>query len=454
MTTVDLLIRGCMVLLPDMSLLRDAAIAIREKHIVAIETDPAAIRGYQAAEVIDGAGKLAMPGFVDAHTHSAQQLLRGSVVDELPMIWTRILVPFESALTPEEVYAGSMLMMVEHIRAGITAFADAGGPHMEGTAQAVVEAGVRAVIAPSTMDTGAFIPPAMLSTVESAISRTETLHKAYHGAGEGRVKVWFGLRQVMTSTPALVEAVAARAREMGTGVHFHLAEHMAEVAHCLENYKLRPAFWLDRHGLLGPHTIAGHCVRLSDEEILLLKERDANAVHCPHANLGSHGFSKTPLLLALGVNVGLGNDGASGVRLDHFNQMRLLRSAMQAYHGVNINDPLTLPALQALRMATHGGARALGIHEETGTLEVGKKADVILLDLNRPHFSPTANVPKSVVTVAGPDDVCDVIVDGRVLLRDRVLTHLDEEAIRRRAGEVMLAVGKRAGLDHSAAYVG
>ncbi len=452
MTKLDLLVRNCHTLLSDFSVLPDAYIGIHDSRIVWMDTQKPQKENIQTSEIIDGSGKLAMPGFVDAHTHASQQLLRGSVVDELPMVWTRILVPFESNLSPEENYKGALLFCIENLKAGTTTFADAGGPHMESVARAVVETGIRAAISRSTMDSGAVVPDKMIESTQDAINNTEKLYKDWHNSGDGRVKIWFGLRQAMTSTPELMQAVAEQSRKYKTGVHIHLAEHLAEVAHCLTNYKMRPAEWFDSFGLLGPNLIAAHSVRLSDKEILLMSDRQTNAVHCPHSNLGNHGFSKTPLLMALGVNIGLGTDGVAGTRLNMFEPMRLLKFAMQARHGIDINDPVALPALDTLKMATQGGARSVMLQDEIGTLEVGKKADIILLDINRPHLSPTAHLPKTVATKAGPDDVNDVIVDGKLIIKDRTFLHLDEEKIRREAGEAMLAVGKRANLELGLPY--
>ncbi len=453
MPEYDLLIRGCHLLRPDLTTTPGVTIAIQGSRIAALLAGADADAARGRAE-IDGGGTLAMPGLVDGHTHAAQQLLRGSVTDEMPMIWARILVPFESNLTPEEAYAGAMLFCLENLKAGITAFADAGGPHMDQVAEAVLRTGMRACIARSTMDTGAFIPPAMLQTAAEAVRSTEDLYQAYHNAGDGRVRIWFGLRQAMTSTPALAEAVAARSKDLNTGVHIHLAEHLDEVNHCLTRYGMRPAEWFDSFGLLGPNLIAGHCIRLSDKEVMLVAQRQVGVVHCPRSNLGSHGFGKTPLLLALGATVALGTDGASGTRLDLFEQMRLIKSATHARFGIEINDPMSLPALETLRMATQGGARALMQADDLGTLEVGKKADLILLDLNAPHLSPTANLPKTIATVAGPADVRDVIVDGRVIIRERAFVRLDEAEIRARAAEALRSISRKAGLNTAYGYFG
>ncbi len=423
-----------------------SAIAINDGRIVQIGPSTSLESAYRTDYHICGAGKLALPGMVDAHTHACQQLLRGRITDEPPMIWVRFLVPFESALEPEDVYWSGMACCSEMIHAGITSFADSGGRHMGEVARAAEQTGLRACIARSTMDAAEFVPANMKDTVQSAIAETEALYRDWHGRANGRIQVWFALRQVMTSTPQLVRAVASDARQYATGVHIHLAEHLREVEHCVVNYRLRPAEWLDSLGLLGPNVLAAHCVVLSDREVQLLVERGTVPVHCPRSNLHSHGFPKTPLLLALGSAIGLGSDGASSAAIDLFEGMRLLKSACQAHYGLPINDATVLPIRDAWRIATLGGARALGLQDDIGTLEAGKKADLILLDVTGPHFAPTHNLVNTMVMAGRPHDVTDVIIDGTVVMRDRVLTRVDEAEIRARATEHMQAVAQRANL--------
>jgi len=441
----ELLIHDTTVLLPDLTLKDRSAIAIGGGKIEAIGDSAALQREYHPATRLDGTDKVAMPGMVDAHTHACQQLLRGRIVDEPPMIWVRFLVPFESQLEPDDVYWSAMLCCVEMIKSGITSFADAGGRHMDQVARAVADSGLRACIARSTMDSAEFVPANMKDSAADAIARTEELYTAWNGKANDRIHVWFALRQVMTSTPALVEAVAERARRLRTGIHIHLAEHLREVEHCLVNYRRRPAEWLDSLGLLGPDVLAAHCVVLSDREVQLLVERGTVPVHCPRSNLHSHGFPKTPLFLSLGSPIGLGSDGAATARIDLWENMRLLKSATQARYGLPINDPTVLPVEDALRMATSGGARALRLQDRVGTLEAGKRADVILVRYSGPHLAPTHNLLRSLVMAGSPDDVSDVIVDGELLMQERRLTQLDEQEVIRKATEHMRAVSARAG---------
>ncbi len=452
MTKVDILIDGCEVLQPDFSILHDAVILIKDGVIVKIVEKSELDSSYTGELTIEGDGKLAIPGLIDAHTHATQTLLRGSVVDEMPMIWARILVPFESSIKPEEVYAGAMLFCLENIKAGITTFADAGGTHMAEVCKAAITTGMRAIITRSTMDQGEFIPDSMKDSVDVAIAKTEALYHAFHGAANERIQVWFGLRQLLTTTPALAEAISIRSKELNTGVHAHLAEHFDEVSYSLTNYKMRPAEWFDHYGLLGPNFIGAHSIKLSDGEIELLRDRDASAVHCPVSNLRSHGFSKTPFMVTRGLTIGLGTDGASGMRLDMFELMRLLKNAMQARYGIEINDPIVLPLMAVFKMATMGGARAVMQEKHIGSLEIGKKADVVLLAIKSLHLSPTADLPKTMVLAAGPSDVNDVIIDGQCVLKDRHFLQFDEDEIRVKAGEALLRVGKSAGLRLPSVY--
>jgi 5-methylthioadenosine/S-adenosylhomocysteine deaminase len=441
----DLLIDDVVALMPDMTLMRDAALAVEGSRIVALDRASKVRSEYRASTVLDGRGRVALPGLVDAHTHVCQQLLRGRITDEPPMIWVKFLVPYESQLAPEDVYWSAMLSGVEMIKAGITSFADAGGCHMREAARAVQTLGLRACIARSTMDSAEFVPDTMKDTTTGAIQKTEALFDDWHGKGDGRIRIWFALRQVMTSTPALVKGIAASARERGTGVHIHLAEHLREVEHCVVNYQLRPAEWLDSLGFLGPDVLAAHSVVLSDREVKLVVERGTMPVHCPRSNLNSHGFPKTPLFLALGSPIGLGTDGASGGKIDLFAEGRLLKSAIQASRGLPINDATVVPVEAILRMATQGGARALMMQDDVGTLAVGKKADVILIDQTAPHMSPTHHLLRTLVMCATPHDVQDVIVNGRVLMRDRMLAEIDEQEVIRKAAEHLRAVARRAG---------
>ena len=202
----DLLIQNVSVLMPDFSVKEGKNIYVKDSRIVKI-ADAAADDAKEAKEVISGRGKLVMPGLIDGHTHTCQQLLRGRTANEYPMVWTRILVPFESNLTPEDCYYSAKLACLEMIKSGTTAFAESGSTHMGDVAEAVKESGMRAAIARSTMDIGGAIPDSMKISAEKNMQLTQDLYEKYQGAGEGRLDIWFAIRQVMTCSPELIREI-------------------------------------------------------------------------------------------------------------------------------------------------------------------------------------------------------------------------------------------------------
>ena len=396
-------------------------------------------------QIIDGHGLLAMPGLIDAHHHNAQQLLRAKPIDEYPMVWTRFLVPFESNLTPEDMYISSQLSALEMIKSGTTAFADAGGPHMEMTAKVALESGMRAVIARSVMDMGGNIPDSMKCSAEENIRRTCELFDEWNGAGDGRIRIWFGIRQVMTCSEKLLRLTSEKAKELGTGMHAHLCEHKDEVSFCLTNYRMRPAAWLDETGCLGPNLLTAHNVVLSEDDITLLAERHVGTVHCPRSNLTNHGFPKTPRMLRQGLSIGLGSDGACTSSLSLWDEVKVLRNGIIAYWGLPIFDPVVLPIASLLRMMSQGGADAIMQGDTLGSIEVGKKADMILIDIDQPHISPTHNLPATLVESVNAGDVRHSIIDGRIIMKDRTVLTMDEEKIMYEAKRAMADISSRAG---------
>lgn len=444
MTKCDILIRGCRVLQPDMTISGTCSVAIDKTMICKIGPEAELAQEYEAEETLDGRGKLLMPGLVDGHTHTCQQLLRGRVSDEYPMVWTRFLVPFESNLRPEDSYVSGQLACLEMIKHGTTAFADSGGVYMDRVADAVVESGMRAAIAKSTMDMGNAITGAMKETAKEAVAHTKELYKGYQGAGDGRVDIWFAIRQVMTCSQDLIAMVRDAAEELHTGIHAHLCEHKDEVSFCLQNYKLRPAQFLESMGVLGPNLLTAHNVMLSDEDIALMAERGVKVIHCPRANLANHGFPKAPQILQAGLQVGLGCDGAAPSNLDLFDEMKVLRYGMIAYWGLPSFNPVVMTCATVLKMASWGGACALGKGDILGTVEEGKKADVILLNIDQPHIQPTQNLLNTIVEAANGHDVTDSIIDGRLVMKNREVLTLDEEKICFEAQKHMEEIIKRA----------
>ena len=444
MENYDIVIKNCQVLRPDMTISGECSVAIKDSWIRKIGSAEEIAAAGTAAQTLDGKGKLLMPGLVDGHTHTCQQLLRGRVADEYPMIWTRFLVPFESNLQPEDSYVSGQLACLEMIKNGTTAFAESGGVHMDRVADAVIESGMRAAIAKSTMDMGNAITGAMKETAQAAIDNTIDLYKRYQGAGDGRIDIWFAIRQVMTCSRELIAMVGENAKKYHTGIHAHLCEHKDEVSFCLQNYKKRPAQFLEEMGILGPNLLTAHNVMLSDADISIMAERGVKIIHCPRANLANHGFPKTPQILEAGASVGLGCDGAAPSNLDLFDEIKVLRYAMIGYWGLPSFNPVVMPCAKLLEMATQGGANAIGHGDILGTVEEGKKADLILLNIDQPHILPTQNLLNTIVDAASSHDVTDSIINGKLVMKDREVLTLDEEKIMFEADRHMKEIIKRA----------
>lgn len=441
----DILIRNCSMVTPSGTVEENRMIAVSGNKIVKIGSALEMIDDT-AEEIIDGKDRLAMPGLIDCHTHLCQQLLRGRVSDEYPMRWTRFLVPFESGLDPEDVYWSAMLGCLEMIKSGTTAFADSGGVHMHRVADAVIASGMRAAIARSTMDSGSVVCGEMKQTTEEAITKTEELYREYQGAGDGRVDIWFALRQLMTCSPALVEAVGAKAKQYRTGIHMHLCEHKDEVSFCLQNYKLRPSAFLEKMGVLGPNLLTAHNVVLSEDDITRLAEYQVKVIHCPRGNLTSHGFSKTPQLLEKGAIVSLGTDGAASNNLNLFDEVKVLRHAMIAYWGLPVFDPVVMPCGELLKMITTSAAAAFGKQSQLGALEAGRLADLILIDISQPHLSVTNNLINTLIESADGHDVTDSVINGKIVMRGRKVLTIDEERVIAVCKERLAGIRKRTGV--------
>lgn len=439
----DLIIKNCSVMTPDFSIKKEQDILIQDSFIMKItDTDD----GYESKEVLNGKNKLVMPGLVDGHTHTCQQLLRGRTANEYPMVWTRILVPYESSLTPEDCYWSAKLACLEMIKSGTTAFAESGSTHMGDVANAVIESGMRAALARSTMDIGDAIPDCMKESSELNILHTEALYDKYQGTGDGRVDIWFAIRQVMTCSPELIREIGKEARRLKTGIHAHLCEHKDEVSFCLQHYQKRPAEFLDDMGVLGPNLLTAHNVVLSERDIDLLGERNVKLIHCPRANYANHGFPKTPRILQNNMSLGLGCDGASRPNLSLFAEMKHLLYGTMAFWGIPIFDPDIICAKDLLKMVTVGGARALQHEAELGTIEEGKKADLITINLMQPHLTPTHNLLNTLVDCAAEHDVTDSVINGKIVMRDRNVLTMNEEEIIKECSKRMKQIAERSGI--------
>ncbi|MEM2001701.1 MAG: amidohydrolase family protein [Candidatus Methanomethylicaceae archaeon] len=422
--TVDLIVKGGLVWL-DGNWVEDIAIAINRGQIVDLGATDRIVQRYVATDVLEAQGKFVIPGLVDAHTHLSQQLLRGYTIEQIPMIWARILIPYESVLSPEDVYVSAQLGCLEMIKAGIIGFADAGGPFPEAICAAAEEMGLYATVAPSYMDQGDFIPDNMKLSPDEIAKKFQTFYHKWNAKAAGRIRCFIGLRQIMTVSRELARTLIKLAADYNTGIHLHLAEHKDEVLFSLTHYGCRPVAWLEGMGFFDFHVLAAHCVLLTSVEIRKLVEHKVNIVHCPVANLTSHGFPKVAEIKALGGRVALGSDGASGSPLDLFEAARILYVATRGYYGLPVFDSSPLPVTELLGMMTLASSLAAGI-TKTGSIKVGNSADLVLIDYESPHLVPLARPEFSFPMFVRASDVTDVIVMGKILMRNREVKVIDE----------------------------
>lgn len=440
-----LLIKECTAVLPNHQILENASIAINNKTIIDIGSADTVDEKYTADHVLNGKNKLALPGMSDCHTHTVQQLLKGGTVDEPPIVWRRILVPYEATMNPDDRYHAARLYCIQALRAGITMFADAGSMDMTGTIEAVKETGIRAVISRVGRDMDSELPACMCDPdADTCMKHQDELFSKYDGASDGRIRIWYSISSPMTTSRELGCMVSAAARENHTGIHIHLGEHPAEVQTCLARWGMRPPAFLDSCGVLGPNVIAAHCIQVTDFDLRLIAQRGVHIIHCPTANLPTQGVPKLLAERALGINIALGNDGATSAKQDLLGQAQLLKYVTQAVFGTPVFEPNVLPLPEAYDMCTINAARALHTETIRGTLEVGKQADIVLYNLNQPAMRPTRSLFKTFMMVAGSQDVCDLIMNGQIIIKDREFSELDEEMIIREGEEQLENLIRRA----------
>jgi 5-methylthioadenosine/S-adenosylhomocysteine deaminase len=381
--------------------------------------------GQTAETVIDAEACAVIPGFVQTHIHLCQTLFRGAADDLALIDWLKQRVwPMEAAHTPQSITASARLGIAELIKGGTTcALTMETVNHTREVFKVVEETGFRATVGKCMMDKGDEVPPALQEQTANSIEESLALLDEWHGKAGGRIRYCFAPRFAISCTRELLEQVGQLARARGVMVHTHASENRTECELVQQESGLRNIAYLDSLGLTGRHVALAHCVHLSNDEIKTLKTTGTNVVHCPSSNLklGS-GIAPIAKLLDEGISVSLGADGAAcNNRLDMFTEMRTAALLQKALHG-----PEVLPASRALRMATIDGARAMGLDAEIGSLEVGKRADLAVVRLDRLHATPVTDVISALVYSAETDDVDSVVIDGKLLMHDRRLLTVDE----------------------------
>ncbi|MFE0173004.1 amidohydrolase [Streptomyces sp. NPDC059002] len=423
--SIDLLVHGGDVLTVDAAgtVVADGAVAVRGGRVVEVGPADRLRTTYEAAEEIDARGCLVLPGLINTHTHLAMNLMRGIADDVTLQGFLERVIPREAEiLSPETVAAAMRGAVAESVRGGVTTALDMFWFH-EAALSVARDAGWRLLTGPTFMDVPG--PPDGRPYAERLDWAAEHL-KAYTPAPGTRPVVC--AHSTYTLNPEQLTAIAALAREHGALLHVHAAENAAEVENVLALHGMRPVELLDSLGLLGPDTLLAHAVDLTDAEIAAIARTGTTVAHCPVSNLKlGCGIARVPELLAAGVTVGLGTDGAvASNTLDLFGVIKVAALVHKAG-----GDPTAVGAEQTVRMATIEAARAVGLGDQLGSLEAGKRADLIVVDLARPHLAPRHDPWSTLAYAAAAADVRDTVVDGRVLMRGRELRTLDEADVLR-----------------------
>ncbi len=398
----------------------------------------------RADEVLDASGCYVLPGLVQAHVHLVQTLFRG-LAEDLPLLeWLRTRVwPLEAAHDESSLRASVRLGLADLLLTGTTTILDMGATHGEDVVgQEIARSGIRARFGKAMMDAGDGVPARIRETTRASLDESAALLKRWNGAGGGRLGYAFAPRFALSCTRELLEAVASLAAREGALVHTHSNESREERALVESATGRAPAAYLAEVGIASDRAVFAHGVHLDAAERRLLAERGTAIAHCPSSNLKlASGIADVVALRAAGVTVGLGADGAAcNNRLDAFDEARLASLLARAAHG-----PAALPANEALGMATREGAKALHLEREIGTLEAGKRADIVVLDATR-LVGPGGDAATRVVFGGGSRAVRHVVVDGRVVVRDGALVTLDEDEVRAKAAEEMPKLVRRSGI--------
>jgi cytosine/adenosine deaminase-related metal-dependent hydrolase len=425
----------------DRRILTRAAIAIEDDRIVAVDKSDVLEARYAQADRLDGQEMLALPGLIDAHCHSPQTMLR-SVADDLP--WRPYLEdyiwPLQGSYTPEDALVSMKLTLLEMIKSGTTCFVD---PlvhtryDLDRLAQAVDEMGMRAVLAKMVMDQAGVaqqmgvIDAGMLETEEQSLAEAERAIQTWNGAAGGRLRIWYGPRvprePAIACSPDFYPRVQALASEHGVGLTVHLAGEIDDLEFFQREFGRKPAEFARDFGLVGPNVLIAMGCWISEEEISILADNGVKLVHCPSANMKmASGIARVPAMRRKGVTVALGCD--SGANNNSLDMIREMKAASLLQNIANM-DATALTAEDALEMATLEGARAIGQEDDLGSLEAGKQADVILVNLRKAHTTPQFDPIANLVYCAHGGDVDTVLVAGEVLMRNRQVLVADESAI-------------------------
>lgn len=434
---IDLLVTGCDIVTFDAkdTMIADGAIAVKGNTIVWLGPASDAALKFKAKDTINARGQIAMPGMTDTHYHTAQQFLRGvhKPTKRRGPGWKTRLIPFESGLEPEDVYASGIVGYMSMIACGTTCFLEAGGPHPDEMGRAADEVGIRGRISLNTCDMdgdGGALPASHIMTTNKALKENEALVKRWQK--HERVNAWLSLRQIVVNTEELRKGMSALAEELDTCIHTHLSEGTYELDYTVDHYGLRPPEYFESIGIFNKRMHCAHSVLLTVPEVELYAKHDVSVAHCAFHNyyLAPHRYYD---MVRMGVRAGLGTDGpGSRGTLDMFQVMRYAVMGQTIEYGMPYHSPGPISYARMLKHACVEGARAASLGDKTGTLETGKLADFILVERDQIDQYPSADALVTLAEMTTGMNVRTTIVDGKVIMKDREFKTIDAEPTKKR----------------------
>lgn len=408
--------------------IRETSLYIERDRITGIGNQPA---GFHADKVIDGKDKLVIPGLINCHTHSYMSFMR-NVADDLSfMDWLfGTIDPIEQQMTDEDTYWGANLAIIEMMKSGTTCFNDM-QMNIHQTTRAVKESGMRVVICRGLVGSG---------NDEAGQSRLRQAYEERDAAADcDRLTFRLGPHAPYTCDDAFLKIVAEEAKREKMGIHIHLSESESEISQIQEKYGCTPIALAEKCGIFDVPAIAAHCVQVTDEDIAILKRKNVSVVTNPASNMKlGNGFAPIAKMLEQGVNVCLGTDGAASNNcLNMFHELSLLT----LIHKGTGRTPQCVSAKEGFRIATINGAKALGLEKEIGSIEVGKKADLAILDLNTPSLTPRNNLLAGLSYSANGSEVDTVIINGQITMEGRKILTMDERMIYGKIQDIIVRMG-------------
>ena len=436
-------------------ILTRGAVLVEGTRIKKIGKSQEILSKYPNELVIDCSGNVLMPGLVDTHVHTAQAMIRGCA-DDLGLIdWLvkRVWV-LQGNYNFEDGAASAELCALEMIKSGTTSFIEcmlAEVYGFDGVAETLIKSGLRAAIGKIVMDTPSYakaenvMHTGMIEDGETSIKNTLAAHEKWNGAGDGRIQVWFGPRTPGGVTPDLYDRISIEASKRNMGITVHISEVSEDIEYAQSVGYRSPTEFALAHGLLGPRSVLAHFIWSDEQDWQVIAETGTHITHNPASNgKTASGIAPIQGLIDSGVNVTLGCDGGpSNNTYDMIRDMRLVSYLA----NLREDDPTVVPAETVIEMATINGARAMGIDKEVGSIEEGKKADFIVIDMDKSHLTPAPDPVSTIVYAAHGSDVDTVVVNGKILMRDRKVLVFDEEMEIENARTRYKKVAERAGLN-------